>query len=499
VEDDALDAAVRRGRGSARDALSALDQLSAGGVVGDDFEVLAELSDALADRDAGRAMTAVARACEGGRDATRVAAELADYLRQGFLAAVAAELVSVSGAEREHVEDVARRMGLPALVRCLEELGRAQVDMRDIPDPRVHFEVTLIRLSHPEADDSPAAILERLDRVERALAERGTDPGAPSSPRTVDVPAAPTGGVPPTRASRAPGAGSASDAQDSTGRGTRMKPDSTARAPAEDTTSSMRSARAQASDVGQPADEPEAPEATEATTGAGGPGLARQTLGAIRRATAAPARTSSAASAPPTPPPSASTSGVAPTTPPAPETGASPVSSVSTSVAGGPTRDELVQVWGDGLLASLPNRARARFRVGRFLATDGGAAVFALPSETHRRYCEDVRVDVEQALAARFGTAVPLRLVVDDDVDDDARAGSAGASPSRAQRGPATTGGQRRRGDAPPGAPTSPGNEGDDMVDFLDPEVLAAETEPAGAALSPEERLKQAFPGAQEV
>ncbi|HLK39831.1 MAG TPA: DNA polymerase III subunit gamma/tau, partial [Polyangiaceae bacterium] len=386
VEDDALDAAVRRGRGSARDALSALDQLSAGGVVGDDFEVLAELSDALADRDAGRAMTAVARACEGGRDATRVAAELADYLRQGFLAAVAAELVSVSGAEREHVEDVARRMGLPALVRCLEELGRAQVDMRDIPDPRVHFEVTLIRLSHPEADDSPAAILERLDRVERALAERGTDPGAPSSPRTVDVPAAPTGGVPPTRASRAPGAGSASDAQDSTGRGTRMKPDSTARAPAEDTTSSMRSARAQASDVGQPADEPEAPEATEATTGAGGPGLARQTLGAIRRATAAPARTSSAASAPPTPPPSASTSGVAPTTPPAPETGASPVSSVSTSVAGGPTRDELVQVWGDGLLASLPNRARARFRVGRFLATDGGAAVFALPSETHRRY-----------------------------------------------------------------------------------------------------------------
>jgi hypothetical protein len=29
--------------------------------------------------------------------------------------------------------------------------------------------------------------------------------------------------------------------------------------------------------------------------------------------------------------------------------------------------------------------------------------------------------------------------------------------------------------------------------------VLAAETEPAGAALSPEERLKQAFPGAHEV
>jgi hypothetical protein len=34
---------------------------------------------------------------------------------------------------------------------------------------------------------------------------------------------------------------------------------------------------------------------------------------------------------------------------------------------------------------------------------------------------------------------------------------------------------------------------------LLDPAVLAAETELAGVGLSPEERLKQAFPGAQEV
>jgi len=35
--------------------------------------------------------------------------------------------------------------------------------------------------------------------------------------------------------------------------------------------------------------------------------------------------------------------------------------------------------------------------------------------------------------------------------------------------------------------------------DLLDPVVLAAQTELAGAGLSPEERLKQAFPGAEEV
>jgi hypothetical protein len=149
------------------------------------------------------------------------------------------------------------------------------------------------------------------------------------------------------------------------------------------------------------------------------------------------------------------------------------------------SRDELVQLWGDELLASLPNRARARFRVGRFVAVDGGTAVFALPNETHRSYCEDVRVEVETALGSHFGTPVPLRLVVDDDADGDAPTRSA----------PPMPGGS-------PGAAPVPAAEvehDDGHHDLLDPTVLAAQTEPAGTGLSPEELLKQAFPGAEEV
>ena len=50
----AVEAAVRRGRGSARDALSALDQVVASGVVEDDSPFLHELLIALAERDTGR-------------------------------------------------------------------------------------------------------------------------------------------------------------------------------------------------------------------------------------------------------------------------------------------------------------------------------------------------------------------------------------------------------------------------------------------------------------
>jgi hypothetical protein len=146
-----------------------------------------------------------------------------------------------------------------------------------------------------------------------------------------------------------------------------------------------------------------------------------------------------------------------------------------------PTRDELVQAWGDGLLASLSNRARARFRVGRFLAVDDGAAVFALPNDTHRSYCEEVRLEVEQMLGGRFGTAVPLRLVVDDEATSVTT-----PSPGRTDR-------------ASTSATATSAAPSEDHSALLDPVVLAAETEPAGAGLTPEQRLKQVFPGAEEV
>jgi hypothetical protein len=38
-----------------------------------------------------------------------------------------------------------------------------------------------------------------------------------------------------------------------------------------------------------------------------------------------------------------------------------------------------------------------------------------------------------------------------------------------------------------------------DYQELLDAEVLLAETQPAAAGLTPEQRLRQAFPGAEEV
>ena len=431
--DDAVSAAVRKGRGSARDALSALDQLSAAGVVDDEVPVLAELGQALAEQDAARALVAVAHAVAAGRDVHNLTGALVEHLRQGFLATVAPELVAVAGDDRGAVEDMARRLGLPGVVRAMEVLGTAQVDMRDAPDPRVNLETALIRLAHPAADDSPAALLERLERVERALS--GGGPPAPVNHGGTSVPPVPSGGEPaPSGPERATAGGP----------------------------------------------EPEAPRSSseEPAPGAGGPQLARESLGALRRA-----RSEGSGSAPASgratrrAPAAAPAGGVSPIATSAQSAPTSPVGSAP------PSRDDLVQAWGDVLLGQLPSRARARFRVGRFVAVDGDSAVFALPNETHRSYCEDVRADVESALAAHFGTPVLLRLVVDDDDDANANASPDAAAPAR----------------RPSAAPEPMAEAADDESALLDPEVLAAETLPAGAGLSPEQRVKQLFPGAEEL
>jgi DNA polymerase III subunit gamma/tau len=202
LDDDALAVAVRRGRGSARDALSALDQVAASGSVEDVRPVLGEVIEAIGAEDAGRALVAVAALHEAGWGPQQLAVELVDDLRQTFLAVLAPEL-SAAGDPADRAE----RLGLPLLVRSIETLGRAQVDMREAPDPRVVLEVALARLARPELDDSAAALGDRLARVERVLAG-----GHPSAARPVaTAPAAPPVPAPPAAAPSEPEGGAPQD------------------------------------------------------------------------------------------------------------------------------------------------------------------------------------------------------------------------------------------------------------------------------------------------
>ncbi len=373
VGDEALDLAVRRGRGSARDALSILDQVAASDTVDDDLPELDEVVEALAERDVERALVAVAHLTAAGFSPQQLTADLVDHLRQGFLALVAPELVTVAGAERDVLAAQAGRVGLATLVRAMEDLGRAQIGMRDAPDPRVNLEVALVRLVHPETDDSPASLLARIERLEQSGVGgeptpsdlHGSTPGPATTP--------PAGAALAARAAAVP----------------------TRRPAVPDDAVPEEQGAAQTPAAPPPAADPPPV----------GHAVPRPTLGAHRRKAAPAAGPPMVAEEDDVPPPAepiAHPSEVSPNPAPAPDP--------STSF---PSRDELVQAWGDQVIGRLRPKAKALFQAGRFVGADGERAEFGLPNQIHRNRCEEMRTEVEAALAYQFGRPIPLVLVVD--------------------------------------------------------------------------------------
>ena len=443
VPDEALDLAVRRGRGSARDALSVLDQVVASESVDDDLPELDEVVESLAERDVGRALAAVAHLTSAGFSPQQLAGDLVDHLRQGFLALVAPESVAVSGAEHAAVVDQAGRVGLAALVRAMEVLGRAQVTMRDAPDPRVDLEVALVRLAHPEADDSPAALLARIERLEAAAAA-----GPVPAPRGATAPE-PTRGPPSPPA--APGAGPPEPA------GAETPP-------------------------------PPAPD--------GGP--RRRTVGAVRRQATPPAPAAAppvpAPAAPPAPPPDDGPAPSGSTTGPPADHGAAPPF---------PSRDALVQAWGDHIIGRLRPKAKALFQAGRFVGVEDDRAVFGLPNETHRTRCLEVQGEIEGALSDHFGRPVGMVLVVeegavtplsDDGPPDAAPRPAAAPRPHRPARGDIAD--EAATGPVDPAGPADPVVTDDEDLSVFDESELG---DVADIDNSAEARVLQAFPGAEEV
>jgi DNA polymerase III subunit gamma/tau len=187
----ALEYVLRVGAGSARDTLSALDQVVAAGSIPDDGPSVEDLVDALADRDAARALAGVAEAVAAGIEVRGLTERLIAWLRETFLIAMAPDVAELSEAARARATDQAARLGPAATVRALEVLGAALVEMRHATDPRVLLDVAIVRIANPALDDSFASLLERLERLERSGAPPMAVHSTPAPPET--TPAASSG------------------------------------------------------------------------------------------------------------------------------------------------------------------------------------------------------------------------------------------------------------------------------------------------------------------
>jgi DNA polymerase III subunit gamma/tau len=369
VDDTSLQAAVRRGHGSARDALSALDQVVASGANEVGRPEVESVVSAMAEGEAADVLLGLSALFADGWGPQQLATELVDDLRQAFLAALAPDLCAVSGPERSVFTSLAESMGLARVVRGMEILGQALIDMRDAPDAQVVLEIATVRTARADLDQGTAALTERVSALERALAAGAHSAHPPASVVEVRPEATnPKVSRPETRSE--------------------PKPEVTRRP----SVGAVQRSRTEAA--------PPAATTPAATT---------------------PAATTPAATAPTPPnptttaPANADTQSVAvPAGPTAGATGA-PTSAPTSNGRGKVDRDTVTQAWGDGVLHGLSARAKALYSAGRFVAVDEKGAQFALPNAAHRDRCRELASDVEAALSARFGTPIRLVLVIEGD------------------------------------------------------------------------------------
>jgi len=180
ADDATIEAAVRLGRGSARDALSALDQLIATGSIIETQPEFDGLFRALVNADAVAALKSLAELTRDGWDPEQLAESFAADVRQVFLLQVAPEVADAVDSDRERLTEWGSQLGLPRTVRVLETVGRAMREMKSAPEKIVILEVAMVRLIRPDLDNTVEALDERLTKLERDGVR--VEPSAPAPP-----------------------------------------------------------------------------------------------------------------------------------------------------------------------------------------------------------------------------------------------------------------------------------------------------------------------------
>jgi DNA polymerase-3 subunit gamma/tau len=194
--DSALALVGRSSRGSFRDAVSTLDQLTS--ATGGDVSVTAVLEllgaveedalfrllDLVIDRDTAGVLTFVEELAEQGQDMARLVTDLLEHLRHLMLVQHMGEVpdsLPVTEETRERLRTQANQLVSGEVLRLIDLLAVAVEDMRQGGDPRLPLELALVKVTQPEHDVSREGLLLRLEHLEARAGRPAPPPVARES------------------------------------------------------------------------------------------------------------------------------------------------------------------------------------------------------------------------------------------------------------------------------------------------------------------------------
>jgi DNA polymerase-3 subunit gamma/tau len=181
VPDAALSLIARSSRGSFRDAVSTLDQLSAAtsgaidaqavlqllGTVDEDS--LLRICDMVVDRDTAGALVFIEELAEQGQDLGRLVTDLLEHLRHLLLVqhmGYVPDSLPVTEETKELLRQQANQLPEPSVLRLIDLLAVAVEDMRHGADPRLPLELALVKVTRPQADLSRESLAHRVELLE---------------------------------------------------------------------------------------------------------------------------------------------------------------------------------------------------------------------------------------------------------------------------------------------------------------------------------------------
>jgi DNA polymerase III subunit gamma/tau len=222
VSDMALAQVTRAAEGSARDALSLLDQVLAftgekvkdeevAGLLGlVDRELLHRASGAIVEGSSLAVLELVESLADYGADYRNFARELLLHLREVLLVKLAPDDSPLLGAmlpeERERLRHRAAELSEEDLLRSIDLLTRAEADLRGAPDARVALEIALLKLVQMRRLLPFAELVARVERLaggapalpslasaDRRPARSSAPPPRPVASRPAPAPPPPAG------------------------------------------------------------------------------------------------------------------------------------------------------------------------------------------------------------------------------------------------------------------------------------------------------------------
>lgn len=187
---DALGAVAKHADGSVRDAMSLLEQvaaLGAGEITSEGVartlgvaqaESYGRLIDLIVAGNAAGGITLVAELAAQGANLRRFVADAIAYLRGIFLVQYTSNIDDVVDETQETIEDWrvrAANISSAEVLRAIDELSTALLQLREGREERLVVELAILRLTRPDLSPDVESLTVSLDRMERRIRELEKD------------------------------------------------------------------------------------------------------------------------------------------------------------------------------------------------------------------------------------------------------------------------------------------------------------------------------------